>query len=364
MAGKSIEIRFNVVVSLLLIIFLYVSNLISYVLSFEEYKPIFVSLRYIVTLVFIIFAFTELKNIYQYKKLFIISFILFGLVVVTKNTLYLDISILILFSVSLFIVSRGSLHHYLGIVSTLLILFFGCFVFFTLIGDLDNEVLKQPSTHLFTLKSSLGFVNPNVVSMLICTFTIVLLIYQRYILFLLYFVVFSISSILLGSRTYILALFFSMFIVVFKNKIKKIDFLSVLVLVIPLLISVSLFFNINSSFTLMLDVFLNGRIYGFYEQLEKLSLFNFLFGLGSFDKVDVVYFNLILGFGVVGYMIIVFSIYYLLKKARNDNVLYCLICSLLFICFFENILTINSILTVLVIYQFLLMKSKKLVGCQ
>lgn len=360
-----INININVTISVFLVICIYISNIFSYVSSFDQYKVYFLSIRYVAAFIIIFLVFSNINKIYQHRFYFAVCILLLPSFLFTENTLYLDISMLILFSLSLYIFSKGCFHSYLSIVAIFLMLFFGCFIYFTLVGDIDNQVFKQPSTHYFEFKYSLGFVNPNVISMLLCTFTIVLLVYKRYFSFLLFFFVFSISSIWLGSRTYILVLLFSLFTVFFKKQMMKLNFIVILALMLPALISIFLFLNFQKDVILVLDSFLNGRIYSFYEQIEALSISNFILGFGHVGKIDGAYFNLILSFGLIGYFIFVGIIIYLLKMAKYDVKLYCLLLNFLFICFFENILTVNSILTVLLIYQFLIAKEERyILKCQ
>ncbi len=362
MDERNFKINPNVTISVFLVICIYISNIFSYVSSFEQYKTYFLSIRYAAAFIIIFVVFSSINRIYQYKFYFAVCMLLLPSFLFTDNTLYLDLAMLILFSLSLYLFSKGCFHSYLSIVAVFLMSFFGCFIYFTLVGDIDNQVFKQPSTHYFEFKYSLGFVNPNVISMLMCTFTIVLLVYKRYFIFLLFLFAFSISSIWLGSRTYILVLLFSLFTVLFKKQMMKLNFIVILALMLPVLIAIFLFLNFQKDVILVLDSFLNGRIYSFYEQIEALSISDFILGFGHVGKIDGAYFNLILSFGLIGYVIFVAIIIYILEIAKHDVKLYCLLLNFLFICFFENILTVNSILTVLLIYQFFIAKEERHIG--
>lgn len=357
MVRNYFEINNNVIFSVIFITLIYISNLISYVVSFEDYRDYFVALRYTITTFTILLALSNIQIIQENIQIYLASLFFLISSILTKNSFYLDISILILFSISIYHISTARLHIYLGLISIPIICLFCFIVLFTILGDLENNIFTQPESHLFSSKSSLGFINPNVISMLICSFTITLLAYKKYVTFLLFFIVFSISSIYLGSRTYIFALIFAISIFSLKKTIKKFNFLAIIALSLPLLVAISLYFDINSEHTLSLDLFLNGRIYGFNQELGNKSLFSFLFGFGDFEKIDSVYFNLILAFGIIGYSIIIIITYRLLTISKMSTPSYILSCSFLFICFFENIISVNSILSVFVIYQILTIKT-------
>ncbi|WP_261818009.1 hypothetical protein [Vibrio gallicus] len=355
MVRKNIKVNVKFITVIIVITILYVSNIYSYVVSFDEYKDVLVGLRYIDIFITILLSGAITLLVFKKSLLYIVSFFMLTLLyaLLSRNYFYVDVALLILFSFSLTNLLNNGLEKALDITSFIILVTFIIIVYFALNGALENDVFIMPTTHYFPIKLSLGFNNPNVISMLICTFAITLLFYKRWMLFALYSIAFLPLSLLLGSRTYILAWLVSIIISIFYDKFKKVDIALYAILFIPVLIAVSLYYNISSDLVLYLDRFLNGRVAGFFKEIKDYNLLQFLIGGGSFTKVDVAYFNFILGYGIIGYTAIMYTLVRLLRSCKGAQLLK-FSYSLLFICFFENTISVNSILSVAFIIEIIL----------
>tara|TARA_Y100000588_G_C14266322_1_gene930062 strand:- start:3049 stop:4110 length:1062 start_codon:yes stop_codon:yes gene_type:complete len=323
---------------------MYISNFFSYILQFQEYKTALIAIRFIC---FFLSFFVLLKSTVLIKRSWLIKLLLFCSVcvlnlVLTQNLFYFDIMSVIIFSLLLSFFSKEPKELVVFMLAGIIMALFIFVSALALNGKIESKSFEMASSYGFSVKHSLGFLNPNIISMLLLSIITLLYVYKKSFLFFISTIVFLALSLWLGSRTYMLASLLSLMMIPFIGKLYKFRFFVLLYLLLPLVLYGILYTNKLTIITDLLNYALSGRLTLISEYISTTSHMGLLFGGINFEKVDMAYFNLIFAFGVFGYLLFIFLVFTSFKKL-NEIQLYMLFV-ILFVMMFENVISFNCIL--------------------
>ena len=325
-------------------IFMYVSNFFSYMLLFQDNKNLLIAIRFICfALSFLIL----LKSNVLIKKKFISKILLFLFIcllylLITKNLFYFDVMSVVIFALFLSFFDWKSKKLNLFFLSCILLTLFVLVSLLALNGLIESKSFMMASSYGFSIKHSLGFLNPNIISMLILSITVLIYVYDQRALFFISTLIFLAFSVWLGSRTYMLASVLSIVLIPFVGMLHRFKFLIFLYLLIPLILYGLLYSQSFKLVTDLLNYALSGRLTLITEYINATSFIGLLFGGVTFEKVDMAFFNLIFSFGILGYMLFMMLVLNTFKKATEKE-LYMLFV-ILFVMMFENVISFNCIL--------------------
>lgn len=275
-----------------------------------------------------------LKDKYTFRQIIIISImLLLGIVIflISKKTTVLISIIAIIFAKN---ISFKNLIKSVFIVRLISFLFI---VFLSLIGVINNvKQYRFLENGEILIRNSLGFSHPNVTYL---NFFILVLLYLylyfdrvRYINYIIIIILSHILYLITDSRTGYLIVIISIIITcIFKShKLIKMKGVKILLICMPIICStfsifVGLFYDSKNIILKELNTLLSGRLElsNRFLKMYKVKLFgqSIIEGSdlnGSYLRIDNGYISLLLGYGIIIFLIFVFTQVILLKKYVNE----------------------------------------------